>query len=192
MAVASIEHLNPTPTQADHLNILVGTIYLLSAATTLVTTVSIAYRINNFCQEDLLNGSLSRYKHVVDILIQSAVVYSAASAVFAIVSIIPKGSSVVLYNARNYTSTLYIFTAVSFFPWYHYIEPIVDLPQGAAPTIMVARVISSSNSTASESSGIQFHHTEVTTEPSHFHKIGIPSRSNDSSLREPSDLDTKV
>ena len=112
VVIVSNDHLDPSPTQSEHLNALVGTIFLLSAATTLVTTVLIAYRIHSFCKQDLLDGSLTQFKHIVDIVIQSAVAYSAATAAFAIVSIIPNETSVAVFNARSYTACLYVFTAV--------------------------------------------------------------------------------
>lgn len=112
VALAATEHLNPSPSQSETLNKLIGAIFLLAFATTLITTLLISYRIHSFFKEDLSNGFRSRFKHVVEILIQSAAAYSVVTIAFAVVSIIPTETSVPVLDARSYTSSLYFFTAV--------------------------------------------------------------------------------
>ena len=110
--VACFDKLNPSPSQSDLLNILAGAVYLISAATTLSTTVLISYRIHSFYKEDIFSGSRSRFKHIVEILVQSAVVYCLVSIAYGIVTVIPNETSLDVFVARNYTATFYFFTAV--------------------------------------------------------------------------------
>ncbi|KAF8876884.1 hypothetical protein CPB84DRAFT_1752311 [Gymnopilus junonius] len=120
--IASAANLDPSPSQSETLNALVGTTLLMTVATTLVTTSLIAYRMHFFAKENVFDDTRSLLKYIVEVMVQSATVYSLATIPFATVSIIHTETHAPVLVARYYTAAFYLFTA------------------GIAPTIMVARV----------------------------------------------------
>ncbi|PPQ81325.1 hypothetical protein CVT25_015081 [Psilocybe cyanescens] len=149
----------PTHQQALTVDRIESAGYFVSATTSLATTFLIAYRINNL-SKDGLSESRGRFKHVVEILVQSVFVYSLALLVQAIAVVVPFaiGNSR-LFALETYSAAILI--------------PIT----GIAPTIMVARV----NLAAGEgdlwprtrySTGLRFRSQEGTENQSDTQVIG--------------------
>lgn len=114
IVLAAVLHLNPSPSQAKTLNRLTGTISFLTLGTTLVTTALISYRIHSVVNQDLSRGARTRFKNILEILIQSAALYvvvTLASAIVAVVSY-PANNFLPLLGAQDYIDTFFIFTAV--------------------------------------------------------------------------------
>ncbi|PPQ73199.1 hypothetical protein CVT26_014804 [Gymnopilus dilepis] len=122
IAKASSEHLRPSRVQAKTLNQLIAASYLLTAAITVTTTFMIAYRVHSFSQKGPINSSASSLKRVIEIVTQSAVLYTLTAPLNAVLALFPDSESAVLEAARDYTYDFFLFSA------------------GFAPTIMVARV----------------------------------------------------
>lgn len=114
LIIAYADHFSPTLSQAQTLDILIAAGLFVTLATTLATILLISYRILSFSKYVPSHGSTTRFRYIIDILIQSAAVYSVSTISLAVASIICYSGSVALQEARNYTSTLYLFTAVSF------------------------------------------------------------------------------
>ncbi|KAF8886673.1 hypothetical protein CPB84DRAFT_1850022 [Gymnopilus junonius] len=129
------------------LDILTGVLLFLDLASTLATTILISYRINSFAKRNPFRNSRSRFKRIVEILVQSAAAYSLVIIAYAIASIIPTDTLESVNAARSYTSIFYFFTA------------------GIAPTIMVARVLTMADGRQEileiSHSSLQFDHTPV-------------------------------
>ncbi|KAF8886672.1 hypothetical protein CPB84DRAFT_1537540 [Gymnopilus junonius] len=107
-------------TRGSHmLDILTGVLLFMDLAITLSTTVLISYRINSFAKRNPFPESRSRFKRIVEILVQSAAAYSIVIIVYAITTIIPIDTLESINAARSYISIFYFSTA------------------GIAPTIMV-------------------------------------------------------
>lgn len=82
IAIVSSSHLNPSQDQAHTLYVLIGASLFVTFTTTIVSTVLIAYRIHT------LQGSRKRFKHILEILVQSAAAYSVAEVAYAIVLVV--------------------------------------------------------------------------------------------------------
>ncbi|KDR81224.1 hypothetical protein GALMADRAFT_136254 [Galerina marginata CBS 339.88] len=113
----SVEKLHPKDPQI--INNLDGAGYFVSAATSLLTTLLIAYRIHFIFRHD--GASRGRFKHLIEILIQSSAVYSLTLLMNAISVILPIDE-----------------TNTQFFAFQNYI-PFTPI-SGLAPTVMVAQV----------------------------------------------------
>jgi hypothetical protein len=140
--------------------------YISSFCSTISSTLLIVYRIHNsLSNQD--NRSKKRFRHIVDVLVQSATLYSLALMVPAIGLIVPIacGNKFTLstFAMETYGATPILFF-VSVHPFGVWILGKVswDLNQGIAPTIMVTRVIlaTDSNLTVDSTnvhiSGLQF------------------------------------
>ncbi|KAF9474947.1 hypothetical protein BDN70DRAFT_924305 [Pholiota conissans] len=104
---------------------------VLSACTTIITTILIAYRIQSFLstQEGV---SSKRFRHIIDIVVQSGAVSSLSLLIFGI------------SNIFNTEDTLLNVNAIIFDFWTNaFVFPLT----GMSTTIMVARVATLSNST---------------------------------------------
>lgn len=114
IVIASLNNLNPSPSQGDILNKLIGASLFMTFAGTLVTPILIAYRIHHVFGHSILQGTRSRFKHVVEILVQSTAVYSLAVLAYAVLNVISvTGSNAEMVNiASNYLGPLYVFIAV--------------------------------------------------------------------------------
>ncbi|PPQ73194.1 hypothetical protein CVT26_014799 [Gymnopilus dilepis] len=168
--LVSSVRLHPTAKQGALLNNLIAASFFITCATTLITTILISYRIYSMSRSILPKNSRMRFDHIVDILIQSAAVYTLSAIAFAIPAIFPDSDSNLtgLQAARMYRWTIFNFTA------------------GAAPTIMVARVILSPPpkagvSTVSNLSTIQFHDQSTFEGAGHSEQEDIEQFSKDAS-----------
>ncbi|KAF9477403.1 hypothetical protein BDN70DRAFT_881235 [Pholiota conissans] len=115
---------------------------MVTACTNIITTMLIAYRVNTFLRNTEI--SPKKFRHIVDIVVQSAAVYSAlllVSGVSMIISL-PNGADVRLLNFELWASVLALSSA------------------GISTTIMVARVAmltdTSNPPTSLHLTGIQF------------------------------------
>ncbi|KAF8869918.1 hypothetical protein CPB84DRAFT_1855922 [Gymnopilus junonius] len=84
VVMAAVEDFNPSSSQGDILNKLLGSSLFVTFATTLVSTTLIAYRIHSVSKENVIQGTRRRVNHVIEILVQSAAVYSLASFAIAL------------------------------------------------------------------------------------------------------------
>jgi hypothetical protein len=103
------------------INALLATAYFTSFATTLVTTILIAYRIYSVSKAQ--GASSRRFKHVMDIVVQSGVIYALSQFTSALAGVVP-GSNF-LSNTRDrafqdYTPLLNLAIAVRAFYVYNY------------------------------------------------------------------------
>ncbi|PPR01168.1 hypothetical protein CVT26_016022 [Gymnopilus dilepis] len=107
-------------------NTLIGTALLLDLASSVISSGLISYRIAAFVKRDLLHESGSRFRHAVEIVVQSAAAYSVVTIAYATVSVLPTGTNrtyEAVNAARVYLSDSFVFTA------------------GIAPTVMFARML---------------------------------------------------
>ncbi|PPQ94088.1 LOW QUALITY PROTEIN: hypothetical protein CVT25_009238 [Psilocybe cyanescens] len=115
----------------------------VSVATTLTTTLLIAYKIH-VTSRRVISSSKQAFKHIVIVLLESAAVYSIVILAFAIVIAIPSLDDVLSSSVAAYMEQVVTFTA------------------GMAPTVLVARLAltsprdKSASTTAFMLSGIQF------------------------------------
>lgn len=110
LVVMCVDDLNsPTSHGAQIKNTLIGVALFLDLTSTLATTGLISYRINPFAKQGTFNRS--RFKHIVEILVQSAAAYSLVTIAYALVLLIPTELESV-NAARAYTSVFYSFAAV--------------------------------------------------------------------------------
>ncbi|KAF8186718.1 hypothetical protein BJ912DRAFT_970539, partial [Pholiota molesta] len=79
------------------INALLATAYFTSFATTLVTTVLIAYRIYSISRAQ--GASSRRFRHIMDIVVQSGVIYALSQFTSALAGVVP-GSNF-LSNTRD-------------------------------------------------------------------------------------------
>ncbi len=94
------------------LNELIASGYFSSFASTISSTLLIVYRIyNSLSNQD--NHSKKRYLHIVDVLVQSAAVYSLALMVAAIAAVVLVTSRDVvtlpMFGVLNYESSAILF-----------------------------------------------------------------------------------
>lgn len=109
-------NLTPTSNSVVTLcNRLVGAAFFMTLASTLLTTVLIAFRIYSASRNSALTSARTPYKKVIDIIVQSALLYSLASLALAITIVIPWTASnfEVLNRAEDYVSCFTPFIAVS-------------------------------------------------------------------------------
>ncbi|PPQ80478.1 hypothetical protein CVT25_001791 [Psilocybe cyanescens] len=127
---ASVEHLNPSRHQARILDSFLFLGMIATFLCTLTTTIIIIRRIYPIAhQEGGLRSSTQRFKHILDIIIQSAALYSVTSLAFAITSVIPVDNTknLTIAMAQGYSYQIFAFIA------------------DVSPTLMVARIILSAN-----------------------------------------------
>ncbi|KDR81297.1 hypothetical protein GALMADRAFT_136314 [Galerina marginata CBS 339.88] len=122
------EHLRPSLKSALVVNKLDGTGYFVSAVASLTPTLLIAFRIYSFsCSSGISSG---RFKHIVEILVESSVVYSMTLFIQALSAVLPfEVTDTRLSALQSFINNLSI--------------PIL----GVVPTIMVARVYLSADDT---------------------------------------------
>lgn len=111
----SLEHLNPSPSQARTLDNFIALGMFATFLCTLITTVFIIVRIYPVTHGKWATHSTSqRFKHVVDILAQSAALYSLSALACAISSVLPL-ATIQNTNARaalSYSSPIFFCVAV--------------------------------------------------------------------------------
>jgi len=126
-------------------NAVIATQTFLSVAASLVTTFLIVFRIHSMSKEN--GGSGQRFKHILDIVVQSAAVYSLAILGEAIKFGLPETRDI--DNSRVFAFGLWM-------------DSLTSVISGMVPTIMVARIILTSPNTTHVStfqlnmSGLQF------------------------------------
>jgi hypothetical protein len=81
------------------INALLATAYFTSFATTLVTTVLIAYRIHSISKEQ--GASSRRFRRIMDIVVQSGVIYALSQFTSALAGVVPGSGSNFLSNTRD-------------------------------------------------------------------------------------------
>ncbi|KAF8894194.1 hypothetical protein CPB84DRAFT_1825940 [Gymnopilus junonius] len=149
-----LDDLGTSPSQVDTLNTVLGVATFMTLATTLVATLLISYRIHSVAKQDLPRSSRSRFNHIIEILVQSAAVYSVVTLASAITVVVPLTENNVaqVFTAETYVSAIYAFTS------------------GIVPTVMVARVVLADDtnrdmniSVITRVSGLQFHGQSAST-----------------------------
>jgi hypothetical protein len=88
---------------------VVAAAYFTTSATSFVTTVLIAYRIYSTAKHEGVSGR--RFKHIIDIIVQSGAVYSLSLLQLAIAFVLP--GSMNILNTRSYAFNIYGSTLVN-------------------------------------------------------------------------------
>ncbi|KDR69755.1 hypothetical protein GALMADRAFT_160258 [Galerina marginata CBS 339.88] len=119
----SFETFNSVPTAqkirlVEHIQV---TFFCISFATSMAATLLIAFRIHSV--SNMENTSRGRFQHVIDILVQSAAIYSVALLLQ------------VAYNSRPTSLTDPVY-----FAFENYAASLAIVITGLVPTVMVARV----------------------------------------------------
>jgi len=147
----SVVKSTPSNSQAMILNSLAASGYFLSLASTISSTLLIVYRIYNSVSHQGTHYK-KRFMHIMDVVVQSAAVYSLALVVVAIAMV------VVVTSGGHRTSSLFavlcyegcpilIFFSVCNLVYEYGVKFNKFLNQGIAPTIMVARVALATDNT---------------------------------------------
>ncbi|KDR71343.1 hypothetical protein GALMADRAFT_144030 [Galerina marginata CBS 339.88] len=121
-------------------NTIESALFFTSLSSSLLATLLIAFRIHSVSKQD--GGSRGRFGHIIEIVVQSAAVYSLASLIMGVVLIVPRNSA-----AMN--------------QFVNYGMAVAFTLTGIGPTIMIARVClaadpSTQVSTIHNLSGLQF------------------------------------
>ncbi|KAF9474459.1 hypothetical protein BDN70DRAFT_936646 [Pholiota conissans] len=146
-------------TEETRLNKVVAAGLLMSGCSTIITTALIAYRIQSFLTHQEI--SAKRFRHTIDVVVQSGAVYSFSVLLYGVVNILSttadrNGMNMVLFNFGLWASNFTYYLA------------------GMSTTIMVARVAMLSNHANNPTSvhltGIQFQprstvHTHTGAQP---------------------------
>ncbi|KAF4622550.1 hypothetical protein D9613_008977 [Agrocybe pediades] len=126
ITILTLTYVNPV-FQSDqwfhNANVIDGIFEAIVAATSISASVTISYHIYSITSRT--SGAWRRYKHIVDILVQSSGAYSTAVLLAAVVDFLNTGeanTSLTALILDNYAETLYVFLT------------------GLAPTLMVARL----------------------------------------------------
>ncbi|KAF9471984.1 hypothetical protein BDN70DRAFT_925900 [Pholiota conissans] len=144
IGLAVIQNSPNYPSMVGKFNSVAATGFVIAACTTLVTTTLIAYRINSFLK--LQEMSRRRFAHIVDIVVQSGLVYSMSIVLYA---------ATVIMNAvtAGHVNTLQ-------FEFENWVQTFAFYVSGISTTIMVARVAMLTDdtnlSTSVHLSGLQF------------------------------------
>ena len=112
--------------QRKILNVLLISGYFSTFASTISSTLLIVYRIHNSISNQNHTQYKKRFKHVVDVLVQSAAVYSLALLVSTIAGLVLITSghdiSLSLFAVLNYeSSAILFFVSVRFYAKYYYL-----------------------------------------------------------------------
>lgn len=103
----------PNHHQALTVNGIGSSGYFISAITSLVVTFLIAYRINSVTKDGLAE-TRGRFKQIIEIVIQSVLVYSLAQLVEAIVVVVPLSiGNTHIFALDNYSGTILLPITVS-------------------------------------------------------------------------------
>lgn len=110
-----IANFEPADNVAQTINWLITGALFSTVATTLVSTILIAYRIHSVTRKNVVLRGGSRYTHILDLLVQSAALYVFGSLLLAIPLVLPvtNASEVGILTAQYYTGSIFPFTAVS-------------------------------------------------------------------------------
>ena len=140
----SVIKLTPSLRQGMILNNLIVSGYFSSFACTITSTLLIVYQIYNSLSKQETH-SKRRFLHTVDVLVQSAAVYSLSLLASAIAGVVLINSgdkpTLSMFAVLNYecSAVLFLFRYV-FLVSKYCVKFNKILNQGIAPTIMVARV----------------------------------------------------
>ncbi|KAF4614173.1 hypothetical protein D9613_007360 [Agrocybe pediades] len=146
--------------------ILEGAMYVSVAATSLMATFIICWQVYAYTKH--ASGSRKRYRNIIDVLIQSSALYSSMLVVEAVVNII-----------EGLPSSLKPTTPQNMYPGLIqvYLDLVVPLLTGTAPTLMVARMAMLSPHEDTEVSSFSFP-TDFVARPT-FHSNGPQINNND-------------
>ncbi|KJA24254.1 hypothetical protein HYPSUDRAFT_39022 [Hypholoma sublateritium FD-334 SS-4] len=138
-------------------NNLLSAAFFMTLGSTLLTTILIAYRIHSVAKSSTAAPTKrSRtYSNIGDLIVQSAAPYAFMSLIYAIAVVIPTSSDAV-YLTRIY-------------PLVGYVSLIFSFTASAAPTIMVARIVSASNLPVEDFSSARMSDLEFRVQPSAAH-----------------------
>ena len=114
IAKAAKDSESSSPLPSHSLNKLTAGGLFLALVTTLLLTSLISYRIHFTCKQDLRSGSRNLFKHIVEIIVQSAAAHALITLMTAICVAIPvnEGNVASVTSAQLYMAALYPFTAV--------------------------------------------------------------------------------
>jgi len=104
-----------TPLRIKQYNTVSGTLNSVTAVTSLLSTIIIALRIHYSTTHDVVINSRQRYRYIIEILVQSSVLYSLCVLAVAILDFIidsASSSSSVLYTANSFINGLTIIVTV--------------------------------------------------------------------------------
>jgi len=104
-----------TPLRIKQYNTVSGTFNSVTAVTSLLSTIIIALRIHYSTTHDVVINSRQRYRYIIEILVQSSVLYSLCVLAVAILDFIvdsASSSSSVLYTANSFINGLTIVVTV--------------------------------------------------------------------------------
>ena len=110
--IACIQHLEPSASAARTLDHLISAALFMTMASTLVTTLLIAYRIYLVSSQDGVKYSRS-FKNIIELIVQSAAAYAVVSLLYAIEIALPfKNNLTKIFPLESYTDVIFSFTAV--------------------------------------------------------------------------------
>ena len=115
-----VNHLQPSDSVEDRINTFLGTTFFVTAGLTLLTTALIAFRIYVAIRDQ---SHRTQYNKILEIVIQSSLLYSFSSVVYAIPSVIPMTPENFgpLGSITNYISTVAPLIAVCQHSSFHYV-----------------------------------------------------------------------
>lgn len=129
IVIVPMAHFAPTPRQARLLDILISSALFVTFATTMITTLLIAYRIHSIAKENVPKLSRRRLNHVLEMLVQSSAAYSLAALAYAILIAVPFGSAnpLTFNEAEAYLGPFYFFISVGgctgVYVYFSHLEP---------------------------------------------------------------------
>ena len=89
LIIPGVEHSNPSVNQREVLNHLIAAQTFITLATTVTSTLLIAYRLYTVSKQEIRQNSRTLIQHIIEIVVHSAAAYSLAAAAQAIILIIP-------------------------------------------------------------------------------------------------------
>ncbi|KJA18640.1 hypothetical protein HYPSUDRAFT_44996 [Hypholoma sublateritium FD-334 SS-4] len=157
----SVKKLAPTLAAAHKVNNLLSATAFMTLASTLWTTILIAYRIYSVSKHNPSRRGSAPFKKILEIIGQSAVLYSLGSLMYAITGIITPNSS----NIWTFSGLVY------------YSNVLFPIIAGVAPTILVAQVALASSTAAKgqpTSHISDLHFQGDSTEDNVIHAVSTP------------------
>ncbi|KAF9563379.1 hypothetical protein CPC08DRAFT_706086 [Agrocybe pediades] len=151
LIILPLHHLSPPLAVASIVNKLISASGFITLFSTLLTTLLISYRIHSMTvHEDGTIMSNTRFKHVVNILVQSAAAYSFVLVIYAAASVA---------GVRDATV----------FSFQFYMTCFCSFAAGIAPTVMIARLATHNNRRSMTAvpihfTGIRFDNPSTNTE----------------------------
>ncbi|KAF8880596.1 hypothetical protein CPB84DRAFT_1792461 [Gymnopilus junonius] len=116
---SGVVHIKPNEKQASDLNILLAVANFITIATTVLSTLLIAYRIHTVTRKQVIHrGSIAQFNHILEILVQSSAAYALATIALATSTNIPQAQGfddkrfVPVISAETYSTCIFLFTTV--------------------------------------------------------------------------------